>query len=171
MSGCRLAVVAPATANDVPFLWELLSAAARDAGLAPLTPSIAEDSPFGKYLTGWGRPGDAGVVAFDQTGWRLGAAWYRLFSQERPGYGFTGTDVPELSIRVLEAARGEGVGSALLAALERLAQQQGYRALSLSVKRTNPARHLYARHGFQDAQRSARTDASLTLLKSLQAPL
>ncbi len=167
MSSRPVAIIAHATANDVPFLWELLSAAAYDAGLGPITPSIAEDSPFGKYLAGWGRPGDAGVVAFDQTGRRIGAAWYRLFSQERPGYGFIGADVPELSIRVLEAARGEGVGGALLTALEQLARQQGYQALSLSVKRTNPARHLYARHGFHDAKHSAPTDASITLLKLL----
>ena len=107
------------------------------------------------------------MVAFDRVGQRLGAAWYRLFAQAQQGYGFVGADVPELSIRVLEKARGNGIGDALLVALEQLARQQGYRALSLSVKRANPARHLYTRRGFRDAQRSAPTDDSLTMLKSL----
>lgn len=78
----------------------------------------------------------------------LGAAWYRRFSAEVPGYGFIDADTPELAIGVVAVARGQGVGSALLVALVDAARHDGYRALSLSVERTNPALRLYQRLGF-----------------------
>jgi GNAT superfamily N-acetyltransferase len=145
----------------------LLSAAAVEAGLEPLGAPTAERSPFGKYLAGWGRPGDAGVVARAVGGAPIGAAWYRLFPSAHPGYGFVAPDVPELSIRLLAGYRGQGVGSALLAALRQLATEQGYRALSLSVDRGNPARRLYARHGFRDAGVSTLAESSITLVATL----
>jgi L-amino acid N-acyltransferase YncA len=86
--------------------------------------------------------GDAGVVAWDTRGCRIGAAWYRLFPPASPSSGFVAPNVPELSIRVLAAARGQGVGDSLLRTLCQQAQQQGYRALSLSVERLNPAQRL-----------------------------
>ncbi len=75
--------------------------------------------------------------------------------------------VPELSIGVTGAARGRGVGRALLNALLKLAREQGHRALSLSVDRQNPARRLYEHMGFRDAGVSAPTDTSVTMIAHL----
>jgi ribosomal protein S18 acetylase RimI-like enzyme len=167
------ATITAVTEDDLAFLWDLLRAVGQDAGLlliGAIGATPAQDiqgSPFGKYLAEWGRLGDAGVVAWDARGSRIGAAWYRLFPPAHPGYGFVSPDVPELTIRVLAEARGQGVGDSLLRALAERARQEGYRALSLSVDRGNPAQYLYARHGFEDAQLSAPTDTSVTLLKAL----
>ena len=152
--------------SDLPFLWDMLwEAAAVDAGMRVHGKKAALASPLNrKYLAGWGRPGDAGVVAFDDTGQRLGAAWYRAFPVEAPGYGFVAADVPELSIGVREDARGRGVGTALIEALLRTARNQGYRAVSLSVDRENPARALYERSGFRDAGVSIPEDSSVTMI-------
>ena len=140
-----------AGSDDLPFLIDMLFEAAtvsaevqslgKEAALA--VPAIA------MYLDGWGRDGDAGVVAVDGDGRRLGAAWYRLFPADAPGYGFVSPDVPELAIGVAVEARGRGVGSALLRALMDTAHEQGYRALSLAVDLRNPARRLYERVGFR----------------------
>jgi ribosomal protein S18 acetylase RimI-like enzyme len=163
------------TEGDLAFLWDLLRAAGQDAGLLLVGATGAapaqdiQGTAFGKYLAEWGRPGDAGVVAWDTRGSRIGAAWYRLFPPAHPGYGFVSADVPELTIRVLAEARGQGIGDSLLRALAEHARQEGYRALSLSVDRGNPAQHLYARHGFADAHLSAPTDTSVTLLNALVA--
>ena len=73
----------------------------------------------------------------------------------------------ELGIGVVGEARGRGVGRALLAALRELAREQGYRALSLSVDRQNPARRLYERAGFRDAGISDPTDTSVTMTAHL----
>ncbi len=159
--------ITPATASDMPFLWAVLNDLAAQAGIGPLRYETETGSVFGKYLAGWGRAGDFGAVAHDQTRHPLGAAWYRLFPAEVPGYGFVASDVPELSIGLLDHSRGQGIGGALLAALLQAAQEQGYRALSLSVDRRNPARRLYERHGFRDASISDPSDSSVTMVAFL----
>ncbi len=100
-----------------------------------------------RYVDGWGRPGDAGTVAEDEQ--PLGAAWYRLFDADGPGYGFVAPDIPELSIAVDSSARGRGVGTELLRAVIETAAREGHEALSLSVNMRNPAKRLYERLGFR----------------------
>jgi ribosomal protein S18 acetylase RimI-like enzyme len=155
--------------EDVPFLWDMgWEATAVDTGMRALGRAAAFAKPHvRRYLDGWGRPGDAAVVALDTDGRRLGAAWYRLFPAEDPGWGFVATDVPELSIGVVTEARGRGVGSALLDALLARAREQGYRAVSLSVDRQNPACRLYERKGFREAGISDPTDSSVTMIVHL----
>ncbi len=159
-------LIRPVHPDDLPFLWEMgWEATAVDPGMRALGREAAFAIPHvRKYLDGWGRPGDAGVVALDAAGERLGAAWYRLFPADAPGYGFVAPDVPELSIGVAARARGQGVGGALLDALLAMARAQGHPALSLSVDRRNPAQRLYARHGFRDAGISDPSDTGLTMI-------
>jgi GNAT superfamily N-acetyltransferase len=154
--------------DDEPFTWDMgWEATAVDDGMRALGREAAFAIPHVRhYLDGWGRTGDAAVVAV-MNGQRLGAAWYRLFPAEDPGPGFVATDVPELSIGVAAEARGTGIGSALLDALLTLARQKGYRAVSLSVDRQNPARRLYERKGFRDAGISNPTDTSVTMILQL----
>jgi GNAT superfamily N-acetyltransferase len=155
--------------DDEPFLWDMAwEAMAVDAGMRALGREAAFAKPnIRRYLERWGRPGDAAVVALAADGQRLGATWYRLFPAEDPGWGFVATGVPELGIGVVTEARGNGIGSALLDALLSLAREQGYRALSLSVDRQNPARRLYERKGFRDAGISDPTDTSVTMIAHL----
>jgi ribosomal protein S18 acetylase RimI-like enzyme len=136
-----------------------MRAMGRDAALA--VPSSR------KYLDGWGRPGDAGVVAVDDEGCRLGAAWYRLFPADDPAYGFVAPDAPELAIGVAADARSQGVGRALLDALLAMGRDQGYRAVSLSVDRRNPARRLYQNAGFRDGGLSDPDDTGVTMIAML----
>lgn len=105
------------------------------------------DPHLARYLNGWGRDGDAAVIA-EEGGDPIGAAWYRLFSAEEPGYGFLDASIPELSIAVRADRRGKGVGAALLDALVDRARADGHPALSLSVEAANPAASLYERCGF-----------------------
>ncbi len=164
-----MVIIRPAQPDDQPFLWDMgWEATAVDDGMRALGREAAFAIPHvRRYLDGWGRPGDAGVVAVAADGQRLGAAWYRLFPPEVPGWGFVAADVPELSIGVTVGARGTGIGSALLDALMTLAREQGYRAVSLSVDRQNPARRLYERKGFRDAGISDPTDTSVTMIAHL----
>jgi len=111
--------IQPARPHDLAFLWDMLwEAAAVDAGVRAGGKEAALALPeIRRYLDGWGRPGDAGVVARDGTGLPVGAAWLRLFPAEAPGYGFVAPDVPEVAIGVAAASRGRGAGGALLDAL------------------------------------------------------
>jgi ribosomal protein S18 acetylase RimI-like enzyme len=101
------------------------------------------------YTDEWGRSGDYGIIAESQEGAGLGAAWYRLFGSDSPGYGFIDPETPEIGIAVVAEARGRGLGRRLLTALIARAQRDGYPALSLAVRKTNiRARRLYESCGF-----------------------
>ena len=101
-----------------------------------------------RYVRGWGRPGDTAVIALEG-GFPVGAAWYRVFGPEEPGYGFVDERTPELAIAVVPSKRGHGIGDEMLKELVGKAREAGYERLSLSVEPGNPARKLYERHGFE----------------------
>jgi ribosomal protein S18 acetylase RimI-like enzyme len=140
-------IVRAATAADLPFLQAMLYEAAtwRPESQPPLE-TVLGDPHAARYLSGWGRSGDAGVVAEEER--PVGAAWFRLLPADEPGYGFVADDVPEVTIGVAPAARGRGIGSQLLEELVEVARAGGHRAISLSVEPDNPARRLYERTGF-----------------------
>jgi len=164
-----MVVIRPMQPDDEPFLWDMgWEAAAMYAELYARGREGFMDIPRVRlYHDDMGRPGDAGVVAVTTGGARPGAAWYRLFSAEEPGFGFIAVDVPELAMGVVAEARGRGIGGALLDALLALAREQGFRALSLAVDRQNPARRLYERKGFRDAGISDPTDSDVMMIADL----
>jgi ribosomal protein S18 acetylase RimI-like enzyme len=130
--------------QDVRFLRDMLHHAyywrERSPGDGP--------GPAARYVKAWGRPGDTVLIAVDD-GFPVGAAWYRLFAKGLQGYGFVDEATPELAIAVVPSRRGRGIGEALLDALCERAKVDGYRALSLSVERGNPALlSFYEQHGF-----------------------
>ncbi|HEX2728942.1 MAG TPA: GNAT family N-acetyltransferase [Rubrobacteraceae bacterium] len=146
--------VRPGGPEDVPFLWSMLYEAVHQDSKNSIAGTPREEilakPGISHYLEGWGRPGDAAIVALDEDGRRIGAAWYRLMSPEDPGYGFINAATPEIAIAVVPEYRGRGVGGAVLRALRDIANTQGFRTLSLSVRTGNPAAvRLYERHGFR----------------------
>ena len=109
------------------------------------------------YVEDWGRYGDDGLLAVDDTtGADLGAAWLRLWPGMETGYGFVDRSTPELAIAVRPEHRGRGIGTCLLDALLDRASQR-HRAVSLSVSLDNPAVALYQRHGFRAIAESSGT--------------
>lgn len=78
---------------------------------------ILADPMLNKYVAGWPKTGDSGVIALGPAGEPIGAVWLRYYTADNPGYGFVAEDVPELSIGVVAGWRGKGVGRALLRAV------------------------------------------------------
>ena len=105
------------------------------------------DVPLERYVAGWGRRGDDAVVAIDEFQ-PVGAAWFRLFEADEPGYGFVDENTPELTIAIVPSRRGKGLGEQLLISLLDRAREEGYARISLSVEADNPAIRLYEQHGF-----------------------
>jgi len=164
--------IRPATAADMPFLWRMLfeSAFTTDEVRAAWRSDPQPPPELVKYLEGWGRRGDAGVVAQDGD-ITAGAAWYRLFRAGDRGDGIIAErDVPELAIAVEREYRGRGIGGDLLAALAQRARNDGHQRLMLSVDPRNvPARRLYDRLGFtlvetEDPARGTSLIMQLTLV-------
>jgi GNAT superfamily N-acetyltransferase len=118
--------------------------------------------PITRYVNAWGRPGDRCLIALDQYH-AVGAAWYRVYKESDPGFGFVDEQTPELTIGVVPSRRGKGIGSELLDALLAKARADGYGRISLSVERTSPAVHLYASRGF----RELRGDGDIVMVAEL----
>lgn len=93
------------------------------------------------------RSGDVIVIAADEEGASIGAAW--TFHHDPPlMVGSDGVSSPEVAIAVRPEIRGNGVGSALLDDLFARCESK-YAALSLNVHQRNPAANLYQRKGFR----------------------
>jgi GNAT superfamily N-acetyltransferase len=105
------------------------------------------DRPVSRYVRGWGRPGDAGVLGVEPAG-PVGAAWYRLFKEQEAGFGFIDERTPELTIAVVPSRRGQGLGNELLEALLERARREGYEQISLSVEPGSSQEQFYRRFGF-----------------------
>src|SRR6266545_1740534 len=105
--------------DDVRFIREMLYEAAvwRPKDPRPAVDVVFSNPAITRYIEGWGRPGNYGVIAESKNGAPLGAAWYRLFTQDEHGYGFISPGLPELTIGVSLSARGRGIGTMLLTAL------------------------------------------------------
>ena len=135
---------------DVPFMRSMLAHA-----YAWRVNALDADIPLTRYVDNWGRTGDLALVAHE-TGNRVGAAWFRLFTADEPGYGFVDEQTPELSISVVPSRRRHGVGQELLDALLGKAKAVGHSAVSLSVEEDSPAVAFYERNGFDPSRRTGR---------------
>jgi GNAT superfamily N-acetyltransferase len=143
----------PVGKSDVRFLRDMLRHAYHWR--------VAEDTerPVYRYVRNWGRPGDAGVLALEGPH-PYGAAWYRVFTADEPGFGFVDEQTPELTIAVVPSHRGKGAGKELLEALLERARADGYEAVSLSTDRDQAA--WYERFGFETV---GETPHAVTMVK------
>ena len=109
-----------------------------------------------------GRLGPAGRCAYSRRRRRnVGAAWYRLFKEREPGYGFVDEQTPELRSPSCRRCRGKGYGEELLEALLAQAKQRRLRA-GLAERRAGQPRPPPLRaHGFEKV---GEKDGSWTML-------
>ena len=142
--------IRPATKDDSAFLYKMLYEAARWNPDWPREEidEVLSDPMSRRYHEGWGRKGDGGVIA-EIDGEPVGAAWYRQFTANEPGYGFVDEKIPELGLAVVPLHRRKGIGETLLRAVLVQAREEGFQALSLSVAVHNRSRMMYQRVGFE----------------------
>lgn len=153
--------IRPLTKKDEPFLWEMLYQAIYvSKGQAAPPRKIVRQPELAWYVEGWGRAGDCGFLASAGAGNPIGAVWLRLPQGEHQGYGYVNDDTPELSMAILPAYRGQGIGTQLFTCL--FAATCAAETISLSVSAKNPARQLYERHGFVVVGQS---NGSLTMIR------
>ena len=145
----------PVELRDVRFLRDML----RHAYYWRLDEDA--ERPVYRYVQNWGRPGDAGVLALEGPH-AYGAAWYRLFTRDEPGFGFVDEQTPELTIAVVPSRRGKGAGKELLEALLAQAREAGFPAVSLSAAKEQVP--YYERFGFETVGES---EHAVTMLARL----
>ncbi len=144
--------------TESTLIFSFLTIAARVGESGEPIQKVLTDPGLTKYWKDWGREGDVGVVAESvAAGYPVGCAWVRLFSREKPGYGYVGDDIPELGIGTIAAARGQGVGTRVMGRLLDVCRGR-FGGVSLSVRKNNPAIRLYERLGFQRVPGSPSTN-------------
>ena len=155
----------PGNLIDLDFLKEMLfEAFFWNASIKrPEFASFRHTSEFSELVAGWGRRGDRAIIA-EESGTRIGAAWFRFWTPGLHSYGFVDASTPEVAMAVKQDYRSKGVGRRLLDALVETARADGVAALSLSVSPLNFARQLYESAGFRKVGESG---TSWTLLLSL----
>ena len=158
-------IVREATAEDAGFLYEVVAIAVdwRPGAIVRSAAAVMSDPALAHYVGGWPRPGDVGFVAVEER--KIGAAWWRTFPANDPGYGFVDPSTPEVSVGVLAGSRGDGVGTLLLETLIAEGRRRDVPALSLSVEVENPALRLYERLGFVAVHRAG---GALTMVLDLR---
>src|SRR5436309_6955227 len=104
--------VRAANVSDQQFLESMfVEAALWDPGMARQTlASLLRVPQLRPYFVDGGRPSDVALVASAAAGRSVGAAWYRFFSLQEPGFGFVDQSIPELGIAVVKEWRGGAVG-------------------------------------------------------------
>ena len=144
------ALIRPLRQDDEPFLWQMLYYAAHMQEDGATSSDMAKNNPgLQKYVQGWGRETDMGVLALHPHHQSpLGAAWIRLLIEEKKMSSLISDGTPELAIAVLPDYIGQGIGTQLMKHLLEAASKL-YPAVVLSVRMSNPAQHLYERMGFE----------------------
>jgi GNAT superfamily N-acetyltransferase len=158
--------VRAAGAADTEFLIDMLMAATNwSPQWKPQSRGQILGSPTtAHYISGWPRDTDLGIVA-EAGAEKVGACWLRFHPADDRGYGYVAADIPELTIGVVAAWRGRGVGRALLRDIAERARISGITRISLSVERKNHAKQLYLAEGYQVVDASDRQ--SDTMVKDL----
>ena len=114
-------------------------------GAAPPPRSILSEEALRVYIRDFGsRPGDVCLMA-ESGGQAVGAVWARIMDD----YGHVDDETPSLAISLYPAYRGRGIGTNLLEHMLTRLRQGGYKQVSLSVQKANPAANLYRRMGFE----------------------
>ncbi|GAC1423841.1 MAG: GNAT family N-acetyltransferase [Ktedonobacteraceae bacterium] len=142
-------VMRPVVKDDEPFLWKMLYYAAHMDEEGETSLLAAENNPdLMKYVKDWGRKTDRGFIALEPNSQQpIGAAWIRLLVGKDKTISYIDEYTPELAIAVLPKYAGKGVGTHLLSCVLKAALEV-YPSVVLSVRSTNPAKHLYERMGF-----------------------
>jgi GrpB-like predicted nucleotidyltransferase (UPF0157 family)/ribosomal protein S18 acetylase RimI-like enzyme len=128
------------------FLYEAIFV---PEGAEPPPHDVIYSPALHRYVEDFGKQGDVCYVCASD-GRIIGAAWSRILDEpSNRGYGNAGAGIPELAISVLPEVRGHGIGTELLKRLHTALAELGYKRISLSVQKANPALRLYERCGYK----------------------
>ena len=134
----------PETEDDLPFLMRLY-ASTREEELAPIPWSAEQKQAFleGQFAAQRHHYRTYIAACSFEVIERNGEAAGRLYLEPRQ------TQVYVVDIALLPQWRGQGVGSAIMQALQQTARASG-RGVGVMVEKFNPALRLYRRLGFTD---------------------
>ncbi|MDR2084470.1 MAG: GNAT family N-acetyltransferase [Bacteroidales bacterium] len=101
------------------------------------------------YWDNWGAEKDDRCLLALLNDKPVGAVWIRTFRGEPKGCGYIDKLTPEIAIAIFEQYRNQGLGTRMMNKMIALMKEKGYRQVSLSITKGNPAIRLYERLGFK----------------------
>ena len=132
--------------EEYPLLREFLyQAIFLPEGTVPPSRSVIDLPELQIYIADFGTQFGDHCLAAEVNGNIVGTVWSRIMAD----YDHIDKDTPSLAISLLPEYRGQGIGTKLLNDLLSLLCEKGFRQVSLSVQKKNPAVRLYKRAGFQ----------------------
>lgn len=114
-------------------------------GTPPPPRSVIHLPELQVYIQNFGIQPDDHCLVAETSNNVVGAVWVRQMND----YGHVDDHTPSLAISLYKDFRGHGVGTRLMKGMLDLLYGKGYRQVSLSVQKANPAVRLYARLGFE----------------------
>ncbi|MDO4795567.1 MAG: GNAT family N-acetyltransferase [Brachymonas sp.] len=133
---------------EIPLLDEFLYEAIFIPEGAQAPPrDIVKHPDLQKYVADFGKKDDVCYVA-EVEGKVVGAVWTRMIND----YAHVDDETPSLSISLLKEYRNLGIGTALMKQIILTLKGRGYRQVSLSVQKANPAVRMYEKLGFEVAR-------------------
>ena len=139
-------LIRPMKEEEYPLLEDFLHEAVfQKEGEEKAPRSIIRLPALYAYIEEFGaRKGDLCFCA-EAEGRVVGAVWVRLMQ----GFGHVDEETPELAVALHAPFRGRGLGRALMMRMLEELKARGWKKVSLSVHRKNPAATLYCRLGFR----------------------
>ncbi len=166
-----------ATPEDTEFLYDILHIAACEANNEALPEgfgtSLQEAQSyawFNRYVMGWGRDNDFGLIASTDDGIQVAAASYREYDETDYFSSaldklFPAPPFIELAIGIKKGYRGNGLGPFLLTQVAQHAGEAGFPNIHLCVSRNNThAQHVYQGVGFRTV---SETSSQKSMVKEL----
>lgn len=101
------------------------------------------------YWNNWGTEKDDYCLLALMDDKPIGAVWIRTFPGELKGCGYINEHTPEIAIALFKEYRNRGIGTEMMQQMITLMKDNGYRQVSLSITKGNPAIRLYERFGFK----------------------
>lgn len=114
-------------------------------GVEPPPKTVINCPELQEYIRDFGDAKHDRALVVESNGQVIGAVWVRIMQD----YGHIDNETPSLAISLYPAYRGQGIGTALMKAMLKLLQQEGYAKVSLSVQKANTACRLYQKLGFE----------------------
>lgn len=114
-------------------------------GASPPPRSVIDLPELQVYIQDFGTQPDDYCLVAESSGQVVGSVWVRQMND----YGHIDRQTPSLAISLYPPFRGKGIGTRLMREMINLLYTKGYKQISLSVQKDNPATRLYRRLGFK----------------------
>jgi RimJ/RimL family protein N-acetyltransferase len=157
--------------EDFPVLENLLyEAVFQPEGAAPLPRDIVKKPGINVYIRDFGKKkGDSCLFAClnDKV---VGGVWARIPAGEIRGFGYVDAETPELVLAVFREYRGMKTGTGLMLQMIDILRNSGFRQVSLSVNKANPAVGMYRNLGFETVRENEHDYVMVRKLRDAREP-